>query len=141
MKVLDFSFLYLSYPMGNTRLRTLLERSPLSAEDRHNIMVIFAALNPEKQHHILEHWEGYIVEMVMVRKEIDSANRSLLEEAIEMIDTLKDAQSAHEAEMRLARFIKQKQTRLELDTVHQYHQASKLQLIRSIAQIPKDVSQ
>jgi hypothetical protein len=122
--------------MGNVRLRTLLERSPLSAEDRHNIAVIFDALTGEKQHQILENWDVYIVEMVMVRKEVDSANRALLEEAVEMIDTLKDAKNAHEAEMLLDKFKKQKQTRLELDSVNKYHQANKLNLIRSIAQIP-----
>lgn len=139
-KSIGFFFLY-DFPsritaMGNVRLQTLLARSPLSAEDRHNIAVIFSALNPEKQHHILENWDVYIIEMVMVRKEIDSANRALLEEAIEMIDTLKDAKNAQEAEMLLAKFKKQKQTRLELETVHKYHQANKLNLIRSIAQIP-----
>jgi hypothetical protein len=122
--------------MGNVRLRTLLERSPLSAEDRHNIGVIFEALTSDRQHHILENWDVYIVEMVMVRKEVDSANRALLEEAVEMIDTLKDAKNAHEAEMLLDKFRKQKQTRLELDSVNKYHQANKLNLIRSIAQIP-----
>lgn len=122
--------------MGNVRLQTLLGRSPLSEEDRHNIMVIFEAIHPHKQQHILENWDTYIVEMVMARKEVDSANRALLEEAIEMIDTLKDAKSAQEAEMRLEKFRKQRQTRLELDTVNKYHQANKLNLIRSIAQIP-----
>jgi hypothetical protein len=99
-------------------------------------MVIFDALTPEKQQHILENWESYIVEMVMVRKEIDTANRALLEEAIEMIDTLKDAKSSHEAEMRLEKFKKQKQTRRDLDSVTAYNQANKLNLIKSIAQIP-----
>lgn len=122
--------------MGNVRLQTLLARSPLSAEDRHNIAVIFDALTPHKQSHILENWDTYIVEMVMVRKEIDSANRALMEEAIEMIDTLKDAKNAQEAEMLLRKFKKQKETRLELENVNKYHQASKLNLIRSIAQIP-----
>lgn len=101
--------------MTNTRLVALLERCPLNQEDCHNIMAIFDALTHDRQRHILDNWDGYIIEMVMVRKEIDSANRSLLEEAIEMIDTLKDAKTAHEAEMRLAKFKKQKQTRLELE--------------------------
>lgn len=129
-------FLHDLTAMGNVRLQTLLARSPLSAEDRHNIAVIFAALTSDKQHHILENWDIYIVEMVMVRKEINGANRALLEEAIEMIDTLKDAKNAQEAEMLLEKFKKQKQTRLELDSVHKYHQVGKLNLIRSIAQIP-----
>lgn len=76
--------------------------------------------------------------MIMVRKEIDAANKALLDEALEMIDTLKDAENAHEADMRLQKFIKQKQTRLELESVQKYHQANKLNLIRSIAQIPTD---
>lgn len=120
----------------NTRLQKLLDRCPLGEEDCHNISVIFSVLSETRQQHILDHWETYIVEMVMVRKEVDAANRSLLEEAVEMIDTLKDAKNAHDAEMRLERFRKQKQTRLELENVHSYHQASKLHLIRSIAQIP-----
>lgn len=74
--------------------------------------------------------------MIMVRKEIDRANKALLDEALEMIDTLKDAQNAHEADMRLQKFIKQKQTRLELEWVQKYQQSQKLNLIRSIAQIP-----
>lgn len=132
-----FSALPLRYSaMGNIRLQTLLARSPLSDEDRHNITVIFDALTESKQHHILENWDAYIIEMVMVRKEIDAANRALLEEATEMIDTLKDAKNAHEADMLLAKFKKQKQTRLELENVHKYNQADKLNLIRSIAQIP-----
>lgn len=121
--------------MGNSRLLTLLERSPLSDEDRHNIMVIFDALTESRKYHILENWDTYIIEMIMVRKEIDSANKSLLDEAIEMIDTLKDAKNAHEAQMRLEKFRKQKQIRLDLESVHSYHQSTKLNLIRSIAQI------
>jgi hypothetical protein len=53
--------------------------------------------------------------MVMVRKEIDAANRSLLEEAIEMIDTLKDAKNAHDAAHLIEKFKKQKLSRLELE--------------------------
>ena len=122
--------------MTNARLQALLDRCPLSKEDCHNIAAIFTALTPARQQHILDHWDTYIIEMVMVRKEVDAANKSLLSEAIEMIDTLKDAETAHEAEMRLAKFIKQKQTRHELEWVQKYHQANKLNLIRTIAQIP-----
>lgn len=121
--------------MANARLLTLLERCPLSEEDCHNIAAIFDALTPERQYHILENWDKYLIEMIMVRKEIDAANKMLLDEALEMIDTLKDAQTAHEAEARLAKFKKQKQTRIELESVQKYHQAQKFHLIRSIAQM------
>lgn len=126
--------------MGNTRLTALLERSPLSQEDRHNIAIIFNALTPEKQYHILDNWDTYIIEMVMVRKEIDQANRALLEEAVSILDTLKDAKNAGEAERKIAEFRRQKQVRAELDAVQKYHNANKFKLIKSIADIPESGS-
>jgi hypothetical protein len=99
----------------NTRLQTLLDRCPLGEEDCHNIAVIFHALSAARQQYILDNWDTYIIEMVVVRKEVDTANRALLEEAVEMIGTLKDAKNAQDAEMRLEKFKKQKKTRLELE--------------------------
>ena len=76
----------------------------------------------------------------MARKEIDTANKALLEEALEMMDTLKDAKNLHEAEMQLEKFKKQRQTRLELEWIQKYNEKGKFNLIRSIAQIPsKDI--
>ncbi len=135
-----FFWLFFMKVMGNTRLTALLERSPLSPEDRHNIAIIFNALNPEKQYHILDNWDTYIIEMVMVRKEIDQANRALLEEAVNILDTLKDAKNAGEAERKIAEFRRQKQVRAELDAVQKYHNANKFKLIKSIADIPANQS-
>lgn len=126
--------------MGNARLTTLLERSPLSQEDRHNIATIFHALTPEKQYYILDNWDTYIIEMVMVRKEIDQSNRALLDEAASILDTLKDAKNAGEAERKIAEFRRQKQVRMELDAVQKYHNANKFKLIKSIADIPETPS-
>lgn len=122
----------------NARLQILLDRCPLGDEDCHNIAVIFHALSPEKQQYILDNWDNYIVDMVMVRKEIDAANRSILEEAFEMIDTLKDAKNARDADMLVEKFKKQKATRIELEGVQKYQQSQKLNLIRSIGQIPNE---
>ncbi|MFZ2255953.1 MAG: hypothetical protein WAW59_01985 [Patescibacteria group bacterium] len=101
--------------MVNTRLQTLLDRCPLSKEDCHNIAVIFTALTPERQQYVLDNWDKYLIEMVMMRKEVDAANKALIDETFELMDTLEDAQNAHEADMLLQKFIKQKQTRLELE--------------------------
>ncbi len=128
--------LQLSSVMVNTRLQTLLDRCPLSQEDCHNIAVIFNALTPERQQYVLDNWDKYLIEMVMTRKEVDAANKALIDETFELMDTLADAKNAHEADMRLQKFIKQKQTRLELESVQKYEESRKLNLIRSIAQIP-----
>ncbi len=102
-------------PTINTRLQTLLDRCPLGEEDCHNIAVIFHALAHDKQQFILDNWDTYIIEMVMVRKEVDAANRALLEEAIEMIDTLKDAKNARDAQHLIEKFKKQKLNQSELE--------------------------
>jgi hypothetical protein len=101
--------------MVNTRLQTLLDRCPLSQEDCHNIAAIFSVLTSERQQYILDHWDKYLLEMVMMRKEVDAANKALIDETFELMDTLEDAKNAHEADMLLQKFIKQKQTRLELE--------------------------
>ena len=71
----------------------------------------------------------------MLRKEVDKANKALLEEAIEVLDTLKDAKNAHEAEMKIAKFLQQKQIRAELESVQKYEDQKKLNIIRSLGQI------
>lgn len=125
-------------PTVNTRLQTLLDRCPLGEEDCHNIAVIFHALAHDKQQFILDNWDTYIIEMVMVRKEVDAANRALLEEAIEMIDTLKDAKNARDAQHLIEKFKKQKLSQSELEWVEQYQKTQKLNLIRSIGQFPDE---
>jgi GTPase SAR1 family protein len=125
-------------PTVNTRLQTLLDRCPLGEEDCHNIAVIFHALAHDKQQFILDNWDTYIIEMVMVRKEVDAANRALLEEAIEMIDTLKDAKNARDAQHLIEKFKKQKLNQSELEWVEQYQKTQKLNLIRSIGQFPDE---
>lgn len=125
-------------PTINTRLQTLLDRCPLGEEDCHNIAVIFHALAHDKQQFILDNWDTYIIEMVMVRKEVDAANRALLEEAIEMIDTLKDAKNARDAQHLIEKFKKQKLNQSELEWVEQYQKTQKLNLIRSIGQFPDE---
>jgi hypothetical protein len=124
--------------MTNARLQILLDRCPLSREDCHNIAAIFSALTPERQQHILDNWETYIIEMVMIRKEADTANKLIVDEALEMIDTMKDAKNAHEAEMRLEKYKKQKQTRSELDGIQKYYQAHKMHLIQQMSAVPKE---
>jgi predicted nucleotidyltransferase component of viral defense system len=122
----------------NTRLQTLLDRCPLGEEDCHNITVIFHALSPEKQQFILDNWDVYIVEMVMARKEIDANNRAILDRVLELADTLKDAKNHHEAEKEIERFQRHKQVRLELDSIQGYQQSKKLNLLRSLGQIPDE---
>lgn len=54
--------------MQNTRLQLLLERAPITDEDRHNISRIFSVLSLEKQENIISNWDAYIVKFVSVKQ-------------------------------------------------------------------------
>lgn len=57
--------------MTLSRLNELLENSPLTTEDKHNISVIFGILSHERQREILENWQGYLAKFILERQKID----------------------------------------------------------------------
>ena len=71
--------------MKNFRLQILLERTPISDADRHNILVIFNALSFRRQQEILDNWDAYSLKIIEARKRLDEEQR------IELIETLKQA--------------------------------------------------
>lgn len=56
--------------MQNTRLQLLLERAPITDEDRHNISRIFSILSPERQSQLISDWDGYITRFVAIRNQL-----------------------------------------------------------------------
>jgi hypothetical protein len=55
----------------NFRLVTLLERASLPQEVKHNISVIFHALSFDRQRHILDNWDIYLIRFINVREEVE----------------------------------------------------------------------
>lgn len=117
----------------NTQLLTLLERTPVSAEDRYNITVIFSALSEERQKHILDHWEQYASRIIALREGLDAKQEKELIEALKQANTLLDQAILKEQEQAATKIRKQQQIREELESTVAYSQMRKMQKIREIA--------
>lgn len=119
--------------MKNFRLRILLERTPLSEQDKHNIGVIFEALSYERQQYILDHWQEYITKIIEARYQIDEENKKILLDAIGKIDTYLDMVRIKEAEAERTKMIQKEETRQELENTVAYGQMQKLRKIKEVA--------
>ena len=82
--------------MQNTRFQLLLERAPITDEDRHNISRIFAVLSHERQSVLISDWDGYIIRFVALRDQLleDEARRFL--SGLQAIDILLDEAMSRE---------------------------------------------
>lgn len=79
-----------SSTMQNTRLQLLLERAPITDEDRHNISRIFSILSSERQAALLGDWDGYITRFVAIRNQIAEEEARKFLSGLQAIDTLLD---------------------------------------------------
>lgn len=119
--------------MKNFRLQILLERTPLSEHDKHNIRVIFEALSHERQQYILDHWQEYITKIIEARYQIDEENKKIILEALDKIDTYLDEARIKQAESERHKNMNKEQTRQELHSTVAYGQLQKLKKIKEVA--------
>ena len=82
--------------MQNTRLQLLLERAPITDEDRHNISRIFAVLSAERQVSLISDWDGYITRFVAIRDQLLEAEARRFLSGLHAIDILLDEAIARE---------------------------------------------
>jgi hypothetical protein len=122
--------------MKNFRLRILLEKTPLTEEDKYNISIIFEALSHSRQQQILDNWEIYLTRIITLRTDVD---REYVEEAIgtlRQINTLLDEAMIREQEKNTYKEHKKQQVRAELQSTIAYGQMQQLKRIKEISQIP-----
>ncbi len=118
--------------MQNTRLQLLLERSPLSDEDRHNISRIFTILSAERQSVLLSDWDKYIIRFISIRDQLleDEARRFL--SGLQAIDILLDEAILREHDKKIEREQHKKQVRAELESTVAYDQMQRLRRVQHI---------
>ncbi len=124
--------------MQNTRLQLLLERSPITDEDRHNISRIFAILSCERQSQILSDWDGYIIRFIAIRNQLQEEEARRFLSWIHAIDIILDEALAREAEKQEVKKVHKKQIRAELESTIAYNQMQKLRQVKDIQRIIKD---
>lgn len=115
--------------MQNTRLQLLLERAPITDEDRHNISRIFAVLSAERQIALLSDWDGYIVRFVAIREQLLESEARRFLSGLQAIDVLLDEAIAREAEKQSLKAEHLNQVRAKLDAAMIYDQVDKIRNI------------
>ncbi len=118
--------------MQNTRLQLLLERAPITDEDRHNISRIFVVLSSERQTALISDWDGYIIRFVAIRNQLleEEARRFL--SGLQAIDILLDEAIAREWEKQREKDQNKKQVRRELEATVAYDQMQRLRRVKEI---------
>ncbi|MBC7498593.1 hypothetical protein H7170_03015 [Candidatus Gracilibacteria bacterium] len=118
--------------MQNTRLQLLLERAPITDEDRHNISRIFVVLSSERQTALISDWDGYIIRFVAIRNQLleEEARRFL--SGLQAIDILLDEAIAREGEKQREKDQNKKQVRRELEATVAYDQMQRLRRVKEI---------
>ena len=101
--------------MQNTRLQLLLERAPITDEDRHNISRIFAILSSERQAALISDWDRYIIRFISIRDQLVETDARRFLSGLQAIDILLDEAIAREAEKQAERDHNKKQVRAELE--------------------------
>jgi hypothetical protein len=116
--------------MQNTRLQLLLERAPITDEDRHNISRIFAVLSESRQIELLSNWDDYIIRFVTIRDQILEQEARRFLSGLQAIDVLLDEAIAREAEKQSLKAEHRNQVRANLEAAMVYDQVQKSRKIQ-----------
>jgi hypothetical protein len=118
----------------NTRLQLLLERAPITDEDRHNIARIFSILSTSRQSELLADWDGYITRFVAIRNQLQEEEARRFLSGLQAIDILIEEATLRENEKETQKNEQKKQVRAELESTVAYDQMRRLQQTRDLLQ-------
>lgn len=121
--------------MQNTRLQLLLERAPITDEDRHNISRIFAVLSSERQSQIISDWDGYITRFVAIRNQLQEEEARRFLSGLQAIDVLLDEAIIRESEKEYQKNENKKQIRAELESTVAYDQMKHLRRVKDLQKV------
>ena len=118
--------------MQNTRLQLLLERAPITDEDRHNISRIFSILSSERQGALLADWDGYITRFVAIRNQIAEEEARKFLSGLQAIDTLLDEAIIRETETQDIKNQHKERIRKELESTIAFDQMQRLRRTKDL---------
>ena len=121
--------------MQNTRLQLLLERAPITDEDRQNISRIFAILSSERQSQIIADWDGYITRFIAIRNQLIEEEARRFLSGLQAIDTLLDEAILREDEKQHQKNEHKKQIRAELESTVAYDQMQHLRRVKDLQKV------
>lgn len=122
--------------MQNTRLQLLLERAPISDEDRSNISRIFAVLSEARKIAFMNEWDEYIVRFVSIKQCLQEEECRRFLEGLRAVDMLLDESILRQEEQNLQKEQKKQAIREQLESTVAYGQMQKLRKIKELQKTP-----
>lgn len=119
--------------MKNSQLTTLLSRSALTAEDIHNVSVIFWSLSDERKIHILWNWEIYLDKLAKERQKLNEEYSMSIYASLSQANTLLDEAIARFNKKQKEKNEAKRITREELKSAVLYDENQKILEIRNLS--------
>lgn len=119
--------------MKNSQLITLLSRSALTAEDIHNVSVIFWSLSDERKIHILWNWEIYLEKLAQERQKLNEEYSMSIYASLSQANTLLDESIAKFNNKKEMENQAKKNTIEELKSAILYDENQKILEIRNLS--------
>lgn len=119
--------------MKNSQLTTLLSRSALTAEDIHNVSVIFWSLSDERKIHILWNWEIYLDKLAKERQKLNEEYSMSIYASLSQANTLLDEAIARFNKKQKEKSETKRITREELKSAVLYDENQKILEIRNLS--------
>lgn len=118
--------------MDNYKFITLLEATPISNEDKHNLSTIFHALSNERKQDIIDHWDQYLGKILEIHNKGEEEKRALITATFQNINQIIDEAYIRDQERKNQKLLEAKQRENEMLAMMQYNQEKRLRMIKNL---------
>lgn len=120
--------------MDNFKIISLLDATPLSPEERHNILTIFSSLREDRKMDIIDNWWVYLDRILKIQNKAESERKEYIQSTFERINHMIDEAYLRDQEEK-AQAEKQKlQQQQEMISAMDYDQKRRLDMIARMNQ-------
>ncbi|GAB0174727.1 MAG: hypothetical protein HHAS10_06060 [Candidatus Altimarinota bacterium] len=120
--------------MDNFKFLSLLESTPISTEDKHNLSTIFHALSDSRKQDIMDHWDLYLGKILEIHQKGEEEKQLLIASTFQNINKLIDEAYIRDQEMRKIKALEAKQRENEMLAMMQYNQEKRLRMIKNLSE-------
>ena len=118
--------------MDNYKFLSLLAATPLSAEEKHNLGVIFSALTPSRQLDIIDNWWRYLDKILIIQNMAESERKFQIEETFGRINKLIDEAYIRDQEKKAFQKIEKQEKDAQMLASMEYDQRRRLDAMKNM---------
>ena len=120
--------------MDNYKFTSLLEATPLSAEDKHNLSTIFHGLSDTRKQDIMDHWDEYAERIKEIHAKGEDEKKLLITNTFQHINKLIDEAYLRENERKSKRAEAEKLRNQDILASMQYEQERRLEMMKKLSE-------